>query len=132
MWTPAVCVKEPVPGQCLIEKGNPERARLTVRLSTVPDESWREDFETVLERSSPSDHGVLECSLDGQYLSFSIVVGRVDDALVHVEDLCEEASEAYRERFSKELETQQRLNDALRDHFLDVRGEDFSYLDDVL
>lgn len=131
MWTPAVSVKEPVPGQCLVEKGDPERARLTVRLSTVPDESWQEEFETVLDTSSSPDHGILECSLDGQYLSFSVVVGRVDDALVHVEHLCEEASEAYRERFSEELTAQQKLNDALQEHFLDFR-EDFSYLDDVL
>lgn len=131
MWTPAVSVKEPVPAQCLVEEGHPERARLTVRLSTVPDESWQEEFESALDTSPSPDHGVLECSLDGQYLTCSVLVSRVDAALAHVEGLCEEANEAYRERFSEELATQQELNEALQEHFRDVR-DDFTYLKDSI
>lgn len=131
MWTPAVSVKEPVPGRCLVEKGAPERARLTVRLSVTPDDSWQEEFESMLEASPSTDHGVLECSIDGQYLSLAVVVSRVGEALAHVKELCGEANEAYRERFSEELAAQQELNEALQEHFLEVR-EDFGYLKDSL
>lgn len=131
MWTPAVTVKEPVPRQCLVEKGRPERARLAVRLSTVPDESWQEEFEAALEASSSGEHGVLECSLDGQYLNVSVVASRVEDALAHVEALCEEANETYRERFAEELAAQKELNEALQGHFHEVR-DDLAYLKDAL